>query len=162
MITLTQIQVHPSVGLKETLFQISQLENKALNNPIFVKWVHQNFGSECIPCIPGKIWNYMKNYFKYERDDPHDELIIAPYLMPDLRYGDCDDFSLFAKTCLDILGGWFAHYLLLGKERGVFTHIVVFAHRGKSGADYFDPVVIDGSNKTFNVIPSKYNYCLML
>ena len=71
------------------------------------------------------------NYFKYERDDPHDELVIAPYLMPDLRRGDCDDFSLFAKTCLDILGGWFTHYLLLGKSTGSPTHIVVFAHRGK-------------------------------
>jgi len=162
MITVNQIKVQPSEGLKQTLSQMYFLERKALNNPLFVKWVHENLGSNCLPCIPGKVWQYMRNYFKYEKDDPHDEIIIAPYLMPDLRRGDCDDFSLFAKTCLDILGGWYTNYLLLGKERNLFTHIIVFVHRGVQGLDYIDPVFIDGVNNEFNVIPEKYNYVKLI
>ena len=111
-----------------------------------------------MPCIPGKVWKFMRNYFEYVKDDPFDEIIKAPYLMPDLRTGDCDDFSLFSKSVLDILGGFYTYYILFGKEKDKFTHIAVYAERGNVD----DPVIIDGVNKNFNEIPDQYNYYLIL
>ena len=160
-INLSQIQVHPSQGLKTTLAQMEFLKNKAVNNPQFVTWVYQQFSSKCISCVPGRLWKYMRQYFKFENDDPHDEILIAPYLMPDLRRGDCDDFSLFAKTCLDILGGFNARYMLLGVNRNEWTHIVVYCDRGYDG-NVIDPVIIDGANSQFNVVPNKYNWYKVL
>jgi len=162
MVTLQQIQVHPSHALKETIAQMEYLENKSLSNPYFVKWVNEKFGSNCLPCIPGKIWKYMVNNFEFKKDSPQDEVLIAPYLMNEIRKGDCDDFALFAKTCMDILGGWSVHYFLLGKERNAYTHIAVFAHRGVNGTSFIDPIVIDGVNSSFNIIPTKYNYYKIL
>lgn len=162
MITLKQIQVEPSRGLKQTLFEMSLLEKKSFENVEFVTWVFKTFNSNCTACLPGKIWHYMQHHFQYKKDEPHDEVLIAPYLMPSIKAGDCDDFSLFAKTCMDILQGWSNHYLLLGVDRNRFTHIVVFSHRGLVGLDYVDPVVIDGVNKNFNLIPTKYNYYKIL
>jgi hypothetical protein len=162
MAVLKQIEVHQSDGLKQTLFQMQLLEKKSIENISFVTWVHETFNSNCVGCTPGKIWNYIQDNFTYQKDDPFDELITAPYLMPELKTGDCDDFSLFAKTCLDILGGYFTHYMLMGVNRNQFTHIVVFCHRGQEGNKYYDPVYIDGANKNFNIIPLKYNYFKIL
>lgn len=161
MIEVNQIQVHPSEGLKTTLAQMNFLEQKGINNPEFVSWVHSNFTTDCISCIPGKIWKFMRRYFKFERDEPHDEILIAPYLMPDLRRGDCDDFSLFAKTCLSIVGNFNARYMLLGVEKDKWTHIVVYCDRGYDG-NSIDPLIIDGVNSQFNVIPTKYNWFKIL
>jgi len=161
-IAVNKIQVHPSNGLKETIAQMNFLEQKAINTPAFVTWVHKNLNSNCAPCIPGKVWKFMRNYFRFKKDDPFDEIVIAPYLMPDLRRGDCDDFSLFAKTCMDILGGWFTSYMVLGVERDVFTHVVLYANRGGSGNNVIDPVIIDGANSVFNVMPEKYNWFKIL
>jgi len=156
-ITLRNIQVHPANGLKETINQMNYLEKLSFENPKFVKFVYQNFYSNCAACIPGKIWNYMQRNFQYVEDD-YDEQITAPYLLIETKKGDCDDFSLFAKTCLDILGGWFTNYLLLGRERNRFSHIVCFAHRGKILLNYNDPVVIDGANSEFNTISNAYRH----
>lgn len=159
---IKQIRTNPSNGLSRTIYEMSLLEKKAFNTPSFVSFVYQNFSSGCLACIPGKIWKYMTNNFTFKKDEPYDEILIAPYLMLDIKKGDCDDFSLFAKTCLDIIGGWYVNYLVLGREKGKFTHIVVFAHRGKVGNDFIDPVIIDGVNSSFNVIPTKYNYYKIL
>jgi len=157
-VTLRNIQVHPSNGLAETLNQMNYLEKLSFENPRFVKFVFENFHSNCQACIPGKIWKYMKSNFYYTQDDPYDELIIAPYLLIETKKGDCDDFSLFAKTCLDILGGWYTNYLLLGRTSNGYTHIVCFAHRGKILFAYNDPVIIDGANDEFNVVSNTYRY----
>ncbi len=157
MLQLNQIQVSPKSGLRETIIQMNLIERKAFQNQKFVTWSHKYFYSDCESCLPGKVWRYMREYFLYERDDPHDELIIAPYLMPDLRRGDCDDFSLFAKSVIDIIGGWHTSYIVFAKEKGSYTHIAVFAHRGTPN-DQIDPVIIDGVNSEFNSIPEKYNY----
>lgn len=162
MLTLKQIQVAPDQGLRRTLFEMDLLEKKSFQNVEFVKWVFENFYSECTACIPGKIWKYMQYNFRFQKDEPHDEVLIAPYLMPMIKAGDCDDFSLFAKTCMDILKGWTTHYLILGRERGRFTHIVLFTHRGRQGTEYVDPVIVDGTNSNFNIIPTKYNYYKIL
>jgi len=154
---LKNIVVHPSLGLSRTLTEMNYLEKLSFNKPDFIKFVFANFYSECTPCIPGKIWKYMQKNFVYIEDEK-DETIIAPYLLVELKEGDCDCFSLFAKTCLDILGGWYTNYLLLGRNRNEFTHIVVFVHRGKNFLGYIDPVIIDGASNEFNVVKDVYKY----
>jgi hypothetical protein len=156
-IRVQNIQVHPRDGLKETLNQMNYLEKLSFENPQFVKFVYQNFYSNCAACIPGKIWKYIKQNFTYIEDE-YDETITAPYVLLDTKKGDCDDFALFAKTCLDILGGWYTNYLLLGRNLNEFTHIVTFAHRGKMLLNYNDPVIIDGANDEFNKISNQYRY----
>ena len=156
-ITLKNIAVPPSQGLNRTLLEMNYLEKLSFQKPEFIKFVHQNFYSECTACIPGKIWKYMQANFNY-KDDEYDETITAPYLLVELKEGDCDCFSLFAKTCLDILGGWYTNYLLLGRNRNEYTHIVVFAHRGKNVFGYNDPIIIDGASNQFNFIKDEYKY----
>ena len=85
-------------------------------------------------------------------NDHTEELAIRSYQF------DCDDFALFAKTCLDVLGGWYTNYLLLGRERNRFTHIVCFAYRGKNLLQYIDPVIIDGANDSFNTVSNEYKF----
>lgn len=157
-VKIQNIQVHPSNGLIETINQMNYLEKLSFENPRFVKFVFENFYSNCAACIPGKIWKYIKANFQYQPDDPYDELITAPYILLETKKGDCDDFALFAKTCLDILGGWFTNYLLLGRNRNEYTHIVTFAHRGKYLLSYNDPVIIDGANEEFNIISNEYKF----
>ncbi len=157
-IRIQNIQVHPANGLSETLNQMRYLEKLSFDNPGFIKFVYQNFYSNCAACIPGKIWNYMQKNFVYV-DDEFDETITAPYVLLETKRGDCDDFALFSKTCLDILGGWYTYYMLLGKNRNEYTHIVTFAHRGKIGLNNFnDPVIIDGANDEFNTINNNYRF----
>ena len=156
-VRIQNIQVHPSQGLSETLNQMRYLEKLSFENPSFVKFVFQNFYSNCAACIPGKIWNYMKRNFIYVNDEK-DETIAAPYVLLELKKGDCDDFALFSKTCMDIIGGFFTYYLLLGRNRNEFTHIVTFAHREKIGFGYNDPVIIDGANDQFNTISNEYKF----
>jgi len=157
LITLKQIQVNPSEGLKRTLDEMILLENISIKNQSFVTWVYKNFSSDCAGCLPGKVWNYMVNNFTY-KDDLSDEVLIAPHVMLQIKEGDCDDFSLFAKTVIDIIGGFYTHYLLLAKERFKFTHIAVFVHRGKMNNSFVDPVVVDGMNNNFNIIDLRYNF----
>lgn len=156
MITFSEIQVQPEDGLQETINQMYLLESKALQNLNFKRWAHSFFQSHCIACYPGEIWKYMRRYFLFVNDTPHDEVIIAPYLMPSLRRGDCDDFALFSKTVLDILGGWKTSYILFGRERDQFTHIATYATRLN------DVVIIDGASKIFNDYPEKYNWYKIL
>ena len=156
-VTLKNIAVHPSLGLSRTITEMNNLEKLTFAKAGFVAFVYQNFYSNCTACIPGKIWNYMKENFSYVEDE-RDETITAPYVLLATRQGDCDCFSLFAKTCLDILGGWYTNYLLLGKNLKGFTHIVCFAHRGRVLLSYNDPVIIDGANDEFNVISNVYKY----
>jgi len=157
---IEKIYVHPNSGLKETIIQMNYLKSKAFQNQKFITWVYKSFSSDCVSCLPEKIWKYMRRYFKYEKDSPHDELIIAPYLLPDLRRGDCDDFALFAKTCFDILGGFSTYYIIFAKEKGAWCHIAVSACEN----DIVNPetVLVDGVNNEFNSIPEKYNYYKLL
>jgi hypothetical protein len=156
-IKIQNIQVHPKDGLKETLNQMQYLEMLSLHNQDFIKFVFQNFYSSCLACIPAKIWNYMKNNFIYTIDE-YDETLTAPYILIETKKGDCDDFALFAKTCLDILGGFYTNYLLLGRSKNEFTHIVCFAHRGRYFMNYNDPVIIDGANDLFNYVSNEYKF----
>lgn len=155
--TLTDIFVHPDNGLTETLRQLKELEAISFQNLSFVNFIQNYFQTDCIACLPGKVWNYVQSNFKYVKDSPQDEVILAPYILIQDKKGDCDDFALFIKTVIDIIGGWQTHYVLFGKRRGVYTHIAVFAYRICNG-EMVDPLVIDGVNKFFNQHPVGYNF----
>jgi len=122
---VSQIQINPKIGLSKTIELMNLLENKSLENQKFIDFVFSKFHSNCAACIPGKIWRYMQENFQYVADEPFDELLIAPYLMPSIKKGDCDDFSLFAKTCIDLLGGFYSNYILFGKEKNKFYNVVL-------------------------------------
>jgi hypothetical protein len=155
---MNHIQVAPAAGLKTTIDLMNLLEQKSVLNPVFVKFVNENFNSNCHGCIPGKIWQYMQKNFQYIPDDPFDEILTAPYILLQTKKGDCDDFSLFAKTCLDIIGGFQTNYLLLAKTYNQFSHIVVFCHRGKVGKFFRDPIILDGANQNFNLVSEQYKF----
>lgn len=171
-IRLTSITVKPNAGLNNTLALMNLLENLSLQNQDFITFCYRNFYSECTGCIPGKIWNYIKNNFTYLPDEStlhlngnifsesgFDERITAPYVLLETKKGDCDDFALFAKTCIDIVGGYYSNYILFGKNKNQFTHIATFVHRGMVGNKFRDPVVIDGANNNFNLVDtSKYKF----
>jgi len=159
MTTLMQhIKVPAKDGLKKTLEIMNYLESLSCNNQEFVNFVFKNFSSNCHACIPGKIWKYIQTNFKYVDDTPFDEIITAPYIMLKTRQGDCDDFALFAKTCIDILGGFNSNYILFSKEKNNFSHVACFVNRGVFNNTFIDPVVIDGANKNFNIVPTQYNF----
>lgn len=157
MLTEKILKVDPEHGLLYTLSEMNRLERLSTQTPTFVKFVYDTFDNNCTACYPGKIWRYMHDNFMYLPDE-HDETIRAPHVLIEQGVGDCDDFALFTKTCLDILGGWTTKYLLLGREREQFSHIAVFAYRGRSLFRFIDPVVIDGVNKNFNSIKSEYKF----
>ena len=158
MYSLATHEVHPAHGLAETLSHMAKLEKLTLKEKSFIDWTADKFYSACPGCLPGDVWKYMRNNFNYKVDAPFDELIIAPYVMKDLKEGDCDDFSLFAKSCIDIVGGWFTNYILFARERNEYTHIAVLAHRGKYGRNFRDAVLIDGTNPNFDIFNRAYKY----
>jgi hypothetical protein len=155
---INKISVNPSQGLKKTLDLMKYLEQLSFERVDFVKFVYQNFSSNCAACIPGKIYNYIKNNFTYQTDDPFDEILTAPYILLNTKRGDCDDFALFAKTCIDILGGFNSNYILLGKQKNNFSHVACFVNRGTYNGKFIDPVYIDGANENFNIIPIDYKF----
>lgn len=157
MITEKILKVDPEHGLLYTLSEMNRLENLSIQNPKFLKFVHETFSSGCVPCYPGKVWRYMHDNFYYFADE-HDETIRAPHVLVDEKKGDCDDFALFAKAVLDMLGGWFTNYMLLARNRGEFTHVVTLAHRGRSLFNLIDPVIIDGASMEFNYIKPEYKF----
>jgi hypothetical protein len=133
-------------SLKATLTVMRELERVALAEPLFVKWIKQNFSGDCTPCHLVKIWLYCRNNFIYVPDDT-DEVVISPAIMLKERRGDCDDFALFIHTVLNALGIP-CKYILLGRDRDRPTHIAVYSMNK----------VIDGTNDRFNFIPSKYQF----
>lgn len=156
---IEKISVQPKDGLKKTIELMNLLEQMSLDKQDFIRFVFQNFSSDCIACVPGKIWTYMKNNFNYISDDPFDEILTAPYLLPKTKRGDCDDFALFAKTCIDIIGGFYSNYILFSKTKtSGFSHVACFVHRGVVNNTFIDPVVIDGANENFNIIPDTYQF----
>ena len=148
------IEVNQIQGLAKTLQLMNYLEQLSLNNQSFVSFVKSQFDLPCQSCIPGKVWAYIRQNFLYKDDDPYDEILTAPYLMNEIRQGDCDDFSLYAKTILDILG-FHTNYVLLGKDKNEYTHIVVLCY----GSDHRSgPIIVDGANPIFNKINNQYKY----
>jgi hypothetical protein len=154
-VTLKTYSTSPGLGLKTTLAAMKDLENTSLKNPEFVSWIHSTFNNDCVSCFPGDLWKYVLNNFQFVNDAPYDEVLIAPYQMRFIQKGDCDDFALFIKTALDILGGWKTYFVILGAAPGVYTHVAVYAIRTFTGSD---SVYIDATSKSFNVLPGKYKF----
>lgn len=155
-VTINNYQTHPSNGLNATLKMMKHLEQLSFRNPRFVKFVNETFGGNCITCKPYMIWKYMRENFVYVPDVP-DEKLTAPYVMIETREGDCDDFSLFAKTVLDILGGFNVNYMILGKKRNQFSHIVTRAQlKTNSMFQRGEVKIVDGASGLFNAVDNKY------
>lgn len=131
-------------AVKDTLIIMKQLELKSKENSSFVSWVKRCFGNFTGERLYKKIHYYVRNNFNYTKDVP-DELLVAPYRMLVEKQGDCDDYSLFIKTVLEILNQK-PKYLLLGKTANKFSHICVLC----------GGFVIDGTNSLFNTIPKKF------
>lgn len=153
--TLGNIVTTPEKGLEKTLRAMNALELITLNkHPEFITWVKETFSSDCPGCYPGMVWIWVKTNFKFKEDAPFEEVIRAPHVMLLQRVGDCDDYSLFIKTCLDVLGSWRTRYILFSKSPGKYSHVGVFAERKTNG--FTDAVVIDGLQKDFNKIHPAY------
>lgn len=155
---ISKIETNLETGLDETLRQMYWLEQSSLNKSEFVAFVKKQFAGNCKPCLPGLVWAYVRTNFKYVNDSPSDEVIRAPHILLKDKIGDCDDFALFIKTCLDVLGGFNTEYFILGKKINSFSHIVVYCDRGKCGNKPIDPLILDGANPVFNQIKSDYKF----
>lgn len=140
------IKVPLSEGLNSTLRVMRELEQRALAEPMFVKWIIQNFRQSCGVCQLKKVWEYVRKNFTY-LDDEYDEVLISPAIIISQRFGDCDDFALFIHTCFTALNIP-CKYILLGAEKNKPTHIAVHALA----------TIVDGTNDKFNFIPSKYKF----
>lgn len=156
-VRIQNISVPASNGLLETINQMNNLEKLSFENPTFLKFVADNFLMECTKCVPEKIWKFIKENFRYKKDN-YDETIAAPYVLLNTRTGDCDDFALFAKTILDILGSWKTNYLLLGRKFKQYTHVVVQAERIGNVFTVNEKIIIDGANEQFNFISNDYKF----
>lgn len=155
--TLGNIVTVPENGLKKTIRTMHALERLTLNkHPEFINWVKTQFSSDCPACLPGQLWTWVKTNFRFKDDKPFDEVIRAPHLMLLTKHGDCDDYSVFIKTVLDIIGTWKADYMILAKKPGEFSHVLVVATRNQPGIT--DKVYIDGLHKGFNKLHSSYRY----
>ena len=151
MITVNHYKVDPSQSLKHTLSIIKDLENRTVFDPEFKYFVHQTFKKNCVECYPKLIHKYIVENFIYS-DDKFDEVIQAGYILIKSKTGDCDDFSLFAKSVLRVLNIP-SKYILFGRDKGKFSHIAVVTNSK----------LIDGTNVNFNdwkTIFKKYNYYL--
>jgi hypothetical protein len=139
------IYTTPEKSLIKTMEVIKQLEHDCTHDKGFIFFVKQAFRTKENVCKA--IYDYIRNNFSYE-DDPEDELIQSPRILLFTKKGDCDDFALFAKVCLNILGIE-SNYILFAREKNRYTHIAVITN--------FDEI-IDGTNFRYNEIPEKYKY----
>jgi hypothetical protein len=106
----------------------------------------RNFGmANNIPDLLYKIHYWVVNNIDYI-DDQFDETIISPRIMTSILKGDCDDMSLFIKSCISCFNVP-SKYLLLGKKFGNFSHIA----NGKLFPEGW--IYVDGTSKYFNLFP---------
>jgi hypothetical protein len=141
--------VKPENSLAATLQLMNEIEVRAVTNDNFRLIINSLFGEHKRNKFQlyFLLWHFIRTHFKYV-DDRFDEEIKNPLLMFKYKTGDCDDFSLFIKAALNVLGIR-SSYLLLGQQENKFTHIVVITNCG---------VKIDGSNEMFNWIHPKYKF----
>jgi hypothetical protein len=138
-------------SLKLTIQAMNGLEQKTVIDMDFINFVKRTFKTNCVKCYPSLIHNFIVQNFKYS-NDKFDEVIQAPYILLKTKTGDCDDFSLFAKCCLRILG-LNPKYIVFARVPGKFTHVAVDCNG----------MLIDGTNALYNdwqTIFKKYKYYL--
>lgn len=146
---IQEYHVKPENSLAATLQLMNEIEVRAVKNNNF-RLIIQSLFSEYKKNklqLFFQLWLFVRAHFKYV-DDRFDEEIKNPLLMFKYKTGDCDDFSLFIKAALNVLGIR-SGYILLGQQENKFTHIAVITNCG---------VIIDGSNEMFNWIHPKYKF----
>lgn len=141
--------VKPENSLQATLCLMNELHIRAVTNDNFRIIINSLFKEYRLNKLNlfFQLWHFVRKYFKYVPDQ-FDEEIKNPVLMFKYKTGDCDDFSLFIKSALAVLGIR-SNYILLGQSENKFTHIAVITNCG---------VIIDGSNEMFNWIHPKYKF----
>lgn len=146
---IQEYHVKPSDSLAATLQLMNEIEVRAINSEYFRFKIQEEFLKYKINKINlfFQLWQYVRKNFRYV-DDRFDEEIKNPLLMFKYKTGDCDDFSLFIKAALNVLGIR-SGYILLGQQENKFTHIAVITNCG---------VIVDGSNEMFNWIHPKYKF----
>ena len=133
-------------SLQYTMLELQELEKSSLNDKNFLIFIRSTFYGVLPEDMPEAVWNFIRKNISY-RNDLYDETFISPNKILGLKYGDCDDMSLLAKTILNACGIE-AHYMLLAVNPGEFTHILTITNG----------VLIDATNNVFNQFPPKYNF----
>lgn len=130
--------------LPETLRVMKNSEASAINNKDFQTLILTLFITT--DNIYFDVWQFVRQNINYKLDKK-DETVISPLQFLGLKYGDCDDMALFVKSVFSVFGIE-SFYLLLGRQPGLYTHIVV----------YSNGYVIDPTNSQFNSIPDVYKF----
>lgn len=144
---LAEININPLFGLEKTLQIMRDMEIESVNNYTFKNFITNNFGALRYnkTKLFYSLWYFVHNAFTYKTDQG-DETLIAPKYMVTIRKGDCDDFALFIKSALHVLGIK-SYYLLAGKDNNGFTHIAVVTPCG---------IILDGVSNQFNYLSDEY------
>lgn len=141
------IDIKDYKALDKTLALLKELEMQSLMDKDFNEYVKENITSK----IYQNIFEFIKylHLFIFKKmtytDDFYDETLISPRVMIKIMRGDCDDFALFGKTILRLVGIR-SNYILLAKERGNFSHIALVL------PDY--NIFFDSTNSKFNYYDS--------
>lgn len=144
-----EINIADEFGLELTLNRMKLIELENSLNHFFRDFCFRTFSNNSTPeALYRKIHSYVTKNFTYQ-DDPGDEQLTAPKYLVDIKRGDCDDFSLFIKTVLTVLGVE-SNYLICAETEGEYTHIAVKTTDG---------FILDGTNDKFNFLDSeKYKH----
>lgn len=137
-----------SDALFKTIATMNRLESESLKDKNFLDFVKNTFEKKDDILTIYIVHNWIYNHFTYV-DDDYDETIVSPRVEFQLRKGDCDDYALFTKTVLKALG-IDTRYILLGKEKNVFSHIAV-AYKIKDVYIYIDSTI-----RKLGVLPKRY------
>ena len=141
--------VSENVSIERTIQTMKDIVLENALNESFKFWCFRTFTNTTYTHdLYRKVWEYVQNNFKYE-DDPVDEQITAPKWLIEIKKGDCDDFATFIKTVLKVFGIE-SDFLVCGRERENYSHVVVRTHDG---------VVLDGTNDKFNCLNPQYVFC---
>jgi len=146
---LGEIKITPvlhSLSLENTISIMNDMELESLLNPAFIIFIKNKFGKyktrkEKI----FQVWKYASDNFIYKEDHFDEDLTAPKYLITTL-VGDCDDYSLFIKTALKVLG-IDSNYMLAGKAGQDYEHILNFV----------DGFFVDGTNDKFNYLDEIYS-----
>lgn len=107
-------------GLTETLKLMYKLEIESILDSGFKAIVNKIVNSK-LKFTLQDLENYVKENFTY-KPDMYNETLILPQTLFTLKFGDCDDFSLFIKSFLSAINIK-SNYILFGNEKNKFSHI---------------------------------------
>lgn len=144
-------------SIDKTINLMYELENQSLKDTSFINWVCNTFNplhskGSTFDQFLFNLHKWINTNIKYI-DDEYDETLTSPRIMKNILKGDCDDFSLFVHSILNIYSIP-SNYILLARTYGNFSHIAVVIPTIQNKYLYFD-----GTAKIFNSFPSdKYAF----